>query len=203
MMAAMSIEFHRSHCKARHASSFFFPDGALHPTNPSLEKFVRTWYSLALYEMREPSLSCGASVPEQYRLLLLPTWGPPTAVRVTKVGKHPIFTAIALRGSGGYRLGEVALWRARRLSKQEGDELDATLIRADFWRTPTHDYDRYGGDGAQWILEGRKGDRYHVVDRWSPEDGPFREACVRLLNLAHATPDVVPKPTARTSTAAR
>jgi hypothetical protein len=41
-----------------------------------------------------------------------------------------------------------------------------------------------GFDGAQWILEGVKDQKYHVVDRWTPRDGAFREACLYLLKLS-------------------
>ena len=33
-----------------------------------------------------------------------------------------------------------------------------------------------GVDGAQWLVEGIKDGRYHLVDRWSPTDGPVRQS---------------------------
>jgi hypothetical protein len=39
-------------------------------------------------------------------------------------------------------------------------------------------------DGAEWILEGARDGRYHVVARLSPQDGTYREACLYLLNLS-------------------
>ena len=48
---------------------------------------------------------------------------------------------------------------------------------------PTED-SRLGNDGAQWILEGMKDGRYHVVDRWSPDGGDYRAACLHLLKLS-------------------
>ena len=41
-----------------------------------------------------------------------------------------------------------------------------------------------GLDGARWILEGLKKGRYHVVERWSPEGGKFREAAECLIGLS-------------------
>jgi hypothetical protein len=41
-----------------------------------------------------------------------------------------------------------------------------------------------GADGAQWLLEARRGSEYHAVDRWSPHADPyipFRKACEWLL----------------------
>jgi hypothetical protein len=45
-------------------------------------------------------------------------------------------------------------------------------------------------DGAQWILEGTKGNDYHVVNRQSPDDnfhrnaGKYRELCLHILKLS-------------------
>jgi hypothetical protein len=36
-------------------------------------------------------------------------------------------------------------------------------------------------DGAQWIVEGVKGGTYHVVDRWTPKNGPVREIGLMML----------------------
>lgn len=41
-----------------------------------------------------------------------------------------------------------------------------------------------GNDGAEWILEGVNGGRYHVVDRWTPGAGAYREACLYLLKIS-------------------
>lgn len=50
--------------------------------------------------------------------------------------------------------------------------------------------DDSGLDGAQWILEGVKEGRYHVVDRWTPQIGDFREACLYLLKLSNPSIDL-------------
>ena len=41
------------------------------------------------------------------------------------------------------------------------------------------------------MLEGVKGGRYHVVDRWSPDGGPFRKAMLDLVALAGMKVDPV------------
>lgn len=39
------------------------------------------------------------------------------------------------------------------------------------------------------FMEGARGGQYHVVDRWSPDDGPFRKAALFLaLNLGELNP---------------
>ena len=39
-------------------------------------------------------------------------------------------------------------------------------------------------DGAQWIVEVREGARYHVVDRWSPDEGRIYEIGRHLMSLS-------------------
>ena len=56
------------------------------------------------------------------------------------------------------------------------------LEEADFWNMPQYEPPR-GLDGANWIIEGAKNGKYHIVDRWSPEEGPFREAALCLIKL--------------------
>lgn len=46
-------------------------------------------------------------------------------------------------------------------------------------------------DGAEWILEGVENGRYHVVDRWSPEKGAFRETALMLVRFARLDLKVV------------
>jgi hypothetical protein len=50
--------------------------------------------------------------------------------------------------------------------------------------------DRMGVDGGTWTIEGRRPDAesfkkrsYHVVSRWSPEEGAFRNICKHLLEM--------------------
>ena len=46
------------------------------------------------------------------------------------------------------------------------------------------DFGDMGRDGSQWVLEGVRDNRYHIVDRWSPENSEYREACTYLLKLS-------------------
>ncbi len=40
-----------------------------------------------------------------------------------------------------------------------------------------------GLDGVSFLLEGRKDGKYHVVDRWGPEDENFLELCGYLVEI--------------------
>jgi hypothetical protein len=88
-----------------------------------------------------------------------------------------------LDGAGGYAPGKVLKRVERALSPVEREKLMANLSRIDFWRMETNSGGA-GLDGAQWIMEGVHDGRYHVVDRWSPESGAYREACLLFVELA-------------------
>jgi hypothetical protein len=51
------------------------------------------------------------------------------------------------------------------------------------WNMPIKDCNM-GRDGAQWLIEGVWKGRYHIVDRWTPEKGAFREAALYLIRLS-------------------
>jgi hypothetical protein len=70
----------------------------------------------------------------------------------------------------------------RELAPEDWSSIEEALARTEFWVTPS--YGRISGpDGARWILEGRSGALYHVVDRHSPGSGAFRDACLLFLKL--------------------
>ena len=73
-------------------------------------------------------------------------------------------------------------WLSTRhtLSKNTVKTFLSLLKNADFWNLAAKD-DTQGLDGAQWIIEGVKNGKYHIVDRWRPEKGPFREAALFLV----------------------
>ena len=49
------------------------------------------------------------------------------------------------------------------------------VSKSGFWKAPNPVNDQKGTDGSQWIIEGVRGGKYHVVDRWSPTSGAARE----------------------------
>jgi hypothetical protein len=52
------------------------------------------------------------------------------------------------------------------LAPHDWDTLQRALEASDFWALDTQDK-RLGLDGAQWLIEGRRGDTYHSISRWS------------------------------------
>ena len=169
---------------ARPASdTFFFPPGALIPVSDDLDTFVSNWFSRSLARMNEPSLSAADARNETYRLLVLPTWGMPRAVRVDLGVAAPSVSAVELSGDGGYDPGQVRRRAARALTSAERQQLVHALSAASFWSLASFDPERVGHDGTVFIVEGRADGRYHVVHRWMPEAGTYRELCSLLRRL--------------------
>src|SRR5581483_11779323 len=73
------------------------------------------------------------------------------------------------------------------ITQSEWDEFVRQLGAICYWKLATKD-DALGNDGAEWILEGIRENRYHLVNRWSPESGGYREACLYLLKLSKFNP---------------
>jgi hypothetical protein len=148
----------------------------------SLDSFRNEWYSKHLKAMDESSLNSIAESDETYRFLWLRTFHHPIAIRVWRKGEERNMVFKELDGAGGYEPGKLIANRSRRLTTDEWDKFIKLLQRASYWRLPAESKNG-GKDGAQWILEGKKDEQYHVVDRWSPEGGSYREACLYLLKL--------------------
>jgi len=163
-------------------SDYFWPG----PPDAAFDAHVRQWYAPHLRVMGEPSLSCGAtSEAEVYRFLWLRTFHRPIAVRVARDAQGARLVAVELSGAGGYAPGAIVSKVEKSLGAADWQTLMTALAGIDFWRMPTLPLqDPSGLDGAQWIVEGRRGSDYHVVDRWTPREGAYRDAGLAFLKLA-------------------
>ena len=135
--------------------------------------------------MNEPSLWELARSDKQigaYRLLWLPTWGRPVAVRIERSGKLVTLNAVLLGGDGGYEIGELATSKRVALSERDWDTLVARTQGAGFWNMPTS-IDDAGVDGERLVVEGLKNGEFHVVSRWTPKAGEYRDICRLMLDL--------------------
>lgn len=74
----------------------------------------------------------------------------------------------------------------RELTRAQWRRLLSALDEAQFWQATTTVDDIIGNDGAQWIIEARRENMYHFVDRWSGADGvePIRPVGELFLELA-------------------
>lgn len=174
----------RTECQDPESDAYFFPKGWLGVRRERFDEdqFVRAWYSKHLRAMTEPSLSCGDGTGDAFRFLWLRTWGRPIAVRLHPSGGGASMAAVELDGSGGYGPGKVSRRAERKLTDAEWTKIANDVRALNFWELPAQTNDN-GLDGARWILEGRERSQYHVVQRWSPKEGPYRELCISLLKL--------------------
>lgn len=154
----------------------YFPDGIF---GPRTHAFVERWYSRHLSAMGEPSLyALRGHDRHVVRLLRLPTWGHPIAIRVERTATGATLTRRELSGQGGYDPGRIASDSTRTLRREDWRAIDAALRGARFFEAPA--LGPLGMDGTQWILEVVDGDAYHVVDRWTMEGAPTEPELQRI-----------------------
>jgi hypothetical protein len=164
-------------------TSHYFPAGLFGPNEWS-DDFRAGWYSKHLVAMHEPSLLMDDNAGgERYRFLWLRTFHHPVVIRAERFGNQRFLIAKELNGAGGYEPGKLIVNTIRPLAEGEWARLVSLIDHACFWQLPT-EQELGGPDGAQWILEGQLDGRYHVVDRWSPRSGSYRELCTYLLQIS-------------------
>jgi len=158
-----------------------FPKGAFHEAT---DDFVSAWYSKGLEALDEPVLKDRIGRRHTtWRFLWLRTWGAPVAVRVEQDAKGWSVTWKQSDGQGGYEPGKLTSAGTRRLTPKEIETMRARFAAARLTELPTQD-PAMGLDGAQWVMEGIVDGNYHLVDRWSPEEGDaYRAACWTLLGF--------------------
>jgi hypothetical protein len=132
-----------------------------------------------LCAMGEPSLLVQG--PEAYRFMWMRNLHNPVAVRLTRAGDDIAVVTVEadVRDPATKRRHEfvtgAATWRG----------LLGHLEAADFWNLAGDPSDEERGlDGADWIIEGRRGGIYHSVIRWNPTPGPFRDACEDFIKVS-------------------
>jgi hypothetical protein len=130
--------------------------------------FESKWYGRCLERMREPRLPGLAKDvnAEVYRIMILPTWGKPIAVRVQRHGELYSLSARRLDGQGGCDPGKLVESKNSELSTGDSKTLERLIQKVSFFQLPTTDDDVFGYDGDESIIEGVSQGKYHVVVRW-------------------------------------
>lgn len=143
--------------------------------------------------MGEPSLAPGRDVAgEAYRFLHMPSFSPPTCVRIDESG----VTARAWLGIPVDGKGKPGFDETRALTSVERQTFQSLLAASGFWEM-TPKGGAQGLDGTFWVLEGRRQNAHHVVIRWSPDKYGTEAPFVRLgqFMIALAPELVSPPPT--------
>ena len=121
---------------------------------------------------------------EVYRFLWLRTFRHPVAVTLERNVDHFELRSVELDGAGGYAPGKILSTGRKSITQEVWCQFTGLLDKAAYWKIPSNSRDDMGYDGSQWILEGIKDGRYHIVDRWTPQTGEYREACLFVLKLS-------------------
>lgn len=168
-------------CPDRPAVECYFPKQVV-PYNDAFDGSRRDWYATHLSAMEEPSLLAQGREERALRFLWLRSFHRPVAVRVSDSSGAMRLTAVELDGFGGGRPGKAARRIDRALSDEEVQEFHQLVSAASVWSAPVKQ-ETQGRDGAQWVFEVVNGDRYRLVERWSPENDPMRDLGIGLLEL--------------------
>ena len=172
----------------------FFPEAAFHAEKELNDSRVE-WYSKHFLALKEPSLlqlSQDNSL-HCYRFVWLRTFDEPVSIRlvINADGSGQLLVKVT-SGRGGYEAGELVTDKSISISKADVGRVLNLLNRTRFWTLPTRERQEISEkgsvlvnlDGAQWIIEGVRMGRYHVVDRWSPKNGAYRDLAMTFLELS-------------------
>lgn len=100
---------------------------------------------------------------EVYRFLWQSSFNGDAAVHIARKSGSVELHSYRLRSRVSFRV----LPTSAALSFDDWQKLQCALKTSDFWALDTTD-ERFGLDGAWWFIEGRRGDVYHSITRWSP-----------------------------------
>lgn len=120
---------------------------------------------------------------EAYRFLWLRSFHHPIAVRIERSSNKTDLFFTELNGAGAYEPGTILSRERRSIDHSQWCEFLNKLEKANYWDLG-EDRDDTGDDGSQWVMEGVRDGRYHLVDRWTPIEGDYRLACIFLLQLS-------------------
>jgi hypothetical protein len=158
------------------AQVYYFP-------KENMDDFRNQWYSKQLSAMNEPVLYIDKTTDETYRFTWLRSFDHPIAITITKHGDGYLLIWKECSGAGGYKPGNIIVNKQKTITKDNWDFFQYRLKQVNFWTIATKDTTR-GFDGAEWILEGKTPNRYHITDRWTPHEGTdYYKCCDFLLSL--------------------
>ncbi|WP_316171537.1 MULTISPECIES: hypothetical protein [unclassified Bradyrhizobium] len=102
---------------------------------------------------------------EVYRFLWESSFNGTAFVHIARLGSSVELRSRVLARSRLRRKEPVV---SAALSPDDWEKLQRALTISNFWSLDATDDESFGLDGAQWLIEGRRGDVYHSVDRWCP-----------------------------------
>jgi len=164
----------------------YFPEGSL-SADAERQRRYALWYSEELHAFGEEPLYSEKidRNAECYRFIWLRSFSHPVVLRIdiAQNGSGRLTIKVGegsdMPGPGGLRRNE-----SRSLDADSIASFRAKVRAAAFYDLPPFDDAHIGTDGSQWVIEGVCDGRYHVVRRFSPQDGPAMEIGMALIELA-------------------
>jgi len=156
--------------------------------NPVLDEFSRGYYSAALSDADERPLvalaKAGPADGLQLRFIWLPSFHNPAVITVsttTQGQRRLVAKRILTPWTEDAAKPDIPV--NRMLTDEESARLDQVIERSQVLSQPARDPRASGLDGSRWVVEAADGEAYHLVTRWSPEDGPVREVGTVMIGL--------------------
>lgn len=130
-----------------------------------------------------------------FRLTWLRSFHNPIVVTISRRENEVSLEAMRLGGMGGYGPGKIVERRKVDLGVEDFDAFVSIIDSIGFWglksdREVFEEMQLWAisqgsiitrADGAMWIIEGATHAAAYAVDRWGPDDGPFFDAGLFLL----------------------
>lgn len=155
--------------------------------NAAME-FTNKWYQERLDALKEPSFEefQRAAGAEAVRFVWVRSFHKDVAIIVALDADRSGTLVLKVEGDDPGRLQTDT---SIRLTSDQIDLLRRTIDSNRFWEYPVSK--RMGFDGAQWIIEVKRGGQYYFVDEWTPDAGPVRALGLHLIELSGYAPGEV------------
>jgi hypothetical protein len=147
------------------------------------DTLVISKYSKPLFACKEPLLYNKNDYGDAFRFLWLRTSLNPLVISIMKNGDEYKVQWKISDGLSETDPGVLILDQSKEIDKETWDKFMKLLNKAKYWEMETNEKKIVEAGGSRWILEGAYEDKYHIVDRWSPESGSYYECCKFLIKL--------------------
>ena len=172
----------------RFPNDVYFPAGVFMPDESS-EKYGARDSSSLLHTMDEPSLSSlNDNNLEVYRFLWRRSFHPPVVIRLWRSGDERCMSvkqADRIMTDNEYEYSDkLTVNNTRPLTKGEWEGFIDLIEDSQFWSMAAGAAGPTADDGARWMIEGMRNQKYHVVNRHNPNDDAYRQAGIYLIRIS-------------------